>query len=892
MIETRITRPRLPAFDIVRENLLERLDGLKRVPLTLICAPAGYGKTTAINQWLENRRVPHAWVSLDAGDNSAPLFWQLVCDALMRPLPRVADALMPAFMGLTPFDGAAFVEGLLQALNEHARRWSCPEHFVLVLDDFHEIDAPGILAGVRRLLDYLPAFFHLAITARVPPSLALARAQVKNRLLQVRTAELRFSLDDATTLLRQRLDENLPSDRVEALYQQTEGWPAALQLAVLQLDAGADHSGSWLGARDPLLSDYLTDEIFFGQGPQVSDFLFAIAPYRCFSADFCEQVLGLETAGVMIERLVERNLLIHRIAHQTHNLYVLHELFRDWLLAHPACPVPAAGQLVGAAHWYADHGLLLECMGLLQHYQLWPALVDLLPQLMLPMLQQGGFAKASQLLRQIPEALLITSPWARYCRAFDLFSRGDTHECDTHLAAVAALLDQCPDQPHPVVPARQALLRAGSLLFRAQLARLRGDLVAAAEFSAGIDTSVLQQEPHLLAWALQEQGAAQFMAGAFAAAQPLLVRGLALSRVSGDRLCHLALLSWLVPALLGQAKPELAQRFLDEARQRWPDDWPGHPGAGVGYFLQAQIDREQGRLDQAWTALRHAFKLQEPRLNPFHGVYFNFYRWWLALSRGDIAEAQQAVLALDGLALNYGGGWPFAVPEPGVLGALTEALKGGVPMRLITWVASYDPAQAKGAPVRRLAETLIWLRARVLGGQPCAKALDAWLAEVTALGHCVQQVQGWLLHALLRLRSGDKVGALDALAQAFAGVDPRHMPQCYLDEMPHLEPVCRAALHRPELAIHARHLLTLALGDGDADMPATPVSVPAAIEPLSPREQEILVWLATGRKNAEIAADLGISVTTVKTHLQKIYAKLGAKDRQGALHIARQQGLL
>lgn len=894
MIETKITRPQLPEVDIVRSPLLQRLDGLTGLPLTLISAPAGYGKTTTINQWLESRRVTHGWLSLDTRDNDPFVFWQAVCDAFTRQLARVSDAIMPLFLGLDAFNAESFPDALLRALNEYARSWSCPEHFVLVLDDFHCIDDRIILAGIRRLVDYAPGFFHLVLTSRTQPDLALSTLQVKNRLLLVSVAQLRFNAEEAAQLWHQRTGSVLGAETLAMFYQKTEGWPAAIQLAAWCLDnASVATVQEWSATRDPFLGDYLSNEIFRAQGESVCNFLLTVAPYGYLSATFCEQVLEQRHAGAMLELLVRKNLLITRFQQQGQRLYRLHELFRDWLEANSECRVPDESQIIRAAHWYLDNGLMMEGLQLLQQKALWQPLVDCLPAIMLPVLRQGGFAKVLPLLHRLPEAYLNSSPWALYGQAFVLFSQGQSMACDVCLVRAQSLLEADLERRSGEAPEQSMklrLLHLACLLFRVDLARLRGDVQASQALMPHLNLLDMSQAPYLQAWGWQEQGAAYFMAGDFRSAQQPLVQAMALANTLQDRVCQAAVLSWLIPCLLGQGNISMASSYLTETREQWQDDIPYLPLTSVLPYLESQILREQGQLEAACDKLREAFAQAGTLLNPFHRVYFNFLRWRIAIGQKEFPEAERAATTLEKISLQYEGAWPFAVPEPRLLLAINEVLKGQPPLQMIQWAKSFNPTHRQGACVRHLAETLIWLRANLIAGQSCSEVLAHLQSEARALGLMALVCQCLLMEALGCLLQGNKVAGFVCLEDAFRHVDPSQMPQLYIDEMPHIEPLLRAALHQPELMMRAQHLLTLALsGTSLTGQVATVSPTPDA---LSQREREILVWLATGQKNADIARDLGISLATVKTHLQNIYNKLGASNRKDALVSARALGIL
>ncbi len=264
LLATKLYLPHLPPELVSRPRLMEELEkGLAR-GLVLVCAPAGFGKTSVLAEWARQGRRPVAWLSLDEGDNDPARFWRHVIAALDRPRPGIGERIAP-LLGPSPRS----FEGLVTALiNELAAQ---PDQVLLVLDDYHLIDAHQVHASLGFLLDHQPACLHLVLASRADPPLRLGRLRARGQLAELRAAELRFTAEEAAVLLREAAGPELPDTAAAALAARTEGWVAGLQLAALSLRAQADIAGfvaAFSGSHRYVL-DYLTEEAPAGTGARL-----------------------------------------------------------------------------------------------------------------------------------------------------------------------------------------------------------------------------------------------------------------------------------------------------------------------------------------------------------------------------------------------------------------------------------------------------------------------------------------------------------------------------------------------------------------------------------------------------------------------------------------------
>jgi LuxR family maltose regulon positive regulatory protein len=306
LLATKLHLPRTPPGFLPRPRLLERLEeGLAR-GLLLVCAPAGFGKTTLLAGWAHGGRRPVAWLSLDAGDNDPARFWRHVAAAVDRVRPDLAEPLLPLLDPAAP----PSYEGLVAALIN--RLAAQPGELPLVLDDYHLIDAPTVHASLGLLLEQRPPGLRLVLASRADPPLPLARLRARGQLAELRERDLRFTPEEAGGVLAAAVGTGLPEGAVAALTQRTEGWVAGLQLAALSLRGQPDVAGFVAGfsGSHRYVLDYLAEEVLDRQPQPVRDFLLATSILERLSGELCDAVTGGSDGQRMLEQVERANLFL------------------------------------------------------------------------------------------------------------------------------------------------------------------------------------------------------------------------------------------------------------------------------------------------------------------------------------------------------------------------------------------------------------------------------------------------------------------------------------------------------------------------------------------------------------------------------------------------------
>src|SRR5580698_157017 len=355
-----VPRPR-PGF-VPRPRLAGALDEGLALRLILVCAPAGSGKTALLADWAPSGNRPVAWLSLEAADNDPVRFWRHTVAALDRARPGIGERVG---LLLGPPAPASF-EGLVTALINELDAQRGDGEVLLILDDYHLIDAQPVHVSLGFLLEHLPPGLHLVLASRADPPLPLARLRAGGQLAELRTADLRFSEQEAAALLRESAGADLPAAAVAALTARTEGWVAGLQLAALSLRGQTDPAGfvaAFSGSHRYVL-DYLAEEVLDRQHEELRTFLLETSLLERLSGGLCDAVTGRDGSQAMLERVEQAGLFLMPLD-EVRGWWRYHHLFADLLRARLQQQRP--GRVVelhrAAAAWYEEHGLADDAVG-------------------------------------------------------------------------------------------------------------------------------------------------------------------------------------------------------------------------------------------------------------------------------------------------------------------------------------------------------------------------------------------------------------------------------------------------------------------------------------------------------------------------------------------------
>jgi LuxR family transcriptional regulator, maltose regulon positive regulatory protein len=884
-----------PGF-VARPRLMGALGG----ELVLVCAPAGFGKTALLADWLRSGDRPVAWLSLDAGDNDPVRFWRHVVAALDRAQPGISRQVAP--LG-PPVSGC---QVLVTALINELAAQPAESAIVLVLDDYHLVDAQPVHASLAFLLEHLPPGLHLVLASRSDPPLPLARLRAGGQLSELRTNDLRFTADEASSLLRQAAGPVLPDAAVAALAARTEGWAAGLQLAALSLRGRPDIAGfvaAFSGSHRYIL-DYLTGEVLDGQPEQVREFLLETSVLERLNGGLCDAVTGRDDGQAMLERAEQAGLFLMPLD-EVRGWWRYHQLFADLLRVRleQERPGRVAALHRAAAAWYAEHELADDAVGhaLAAGDTAWAArLIE--QHFDATLYLRSEHATAQRWLAALPADQFESRPRLSLAQGLLAATLGRAEAMEPALdAAERALAGATPAAGEPFEPsagqAASMLVNIPALIaiHRSFLAQLRGDAEDTAAFALLALDQLGRGERLLSSMAQGLLGGAEWLRGRLGQAEQAFVSSIAGWQTGQP-------LSWGVYQL-GQvqraqgrldAATETYQRTLDIAAASGPTPaGPAHAGLGEVAYQRNELDRALQQVT-AGIALCRQFLYPAPLGAGLATLA------WIRQAQGDPGGALESMGEAARTALG-----------PGVTGLLNPVpaqrarllLAQGDVAAAVAWTSDRGLGPDDEPVYPREREYLVLARVLLAQDRPvqALTLLEGMLTAAAVQSRTGSVIEIGALRALALAACGDQDAAVDALTRALALGYPQGYVRVFADEGAPM----RALLARLTAAqlgqrasgrdINASYLATLLRAcdaAGDVAPRGRAAASPGLIEPLTERELEVLRLLAAGRSNQRIAHELVVALDTVKKHVTHILGKLGAANRTEAAVRARQAGLI
>jgi LuxR family maltose regulon positive regulatory protein len=906
ILSTKLYVPPPRANLVLRPRLIERLNEGRQRKLTLISAPAGFGKTTLVSEWVVACERPVTWLSLDGGDNDPACFLAYLAAALQTIAANIGAGVLAVLQAPQPPP----IESILIALLNEIT--TIPDDFVLVLDDYHVIDSKPVDEALTFLLEHLPPQMHLVITTREDPHLPLARLRARGQLTELRAADLRFTPTEATDFLNQVMDLSLSAEDISALETRTEGWIAGLQFAALALRGPLSMQGqkgatgfiqSFTGSHHFVL-DYLVEEVLQQQSESIQTFLLRTSILDRLCGPLCDAVLGSPSASGQetLEYLERANLFIVPLDNER-RWYRYHHLFADvlrmHLMAEQADQVSAVHRR--ASEWYERNGSTDNAIRHALAAEDFARAADLVELVMPAMNRSRQFATLLGWLKALPDELVRVRPVLSTGYALVSMSCGDLEGVEARLRDAERWLDTTADmreRPESsaagmiVVDEEEFRRLPGMIaLFRSGHALARGDMPETVKNARRALDLALEDDHLVLGGAASELGLAAWTSGDLDAARQMTADGMANVRLAGY-------ISQAIGGAIVLADIQIAQGRLHEAMTTYERalQWATEPGAPV---LRGAADMYVGMSD---LHREH---------NDLAGLPQNPYRWCAAMAR--IREAQGD---LDG-ALDL-----LDQAERLYDGALSPNVRPIATRKTRVWVAQ-----------GRLGEALGWARdqglsvekelsylhefdhitlARVLLARYQGGRADGSISGVVGLlerllkaaeegGRKGSVIEILVLRAIAYHAQGDLPAAFLPLQQALALAEPEGYVRMFLDEGSSMMQLLREASAREIMPDYTGKLLAAFEAEErkSEDKPDLPSALPEGhrdgeplIEPLSQRELKIVQLIAQGLSNREIGERLFLALSTVKGHNRKIFDKLQVQSRTEAVARARELGLL
>jgi LuxR family maltose regulon positive regulatory protein len=886
IIQTKLYFPRRRGATVGRPRLSDRLSCSLDARLTLVSAPAGFGKTTLLAASLASaaqRERWTAWLSLDQSDNDPTAFWTYVIAALQAVAPTVGSG----SLALIEAAQAPIEEVLVVLLNE---LHGLSRDLMLVFDDYHAINDRQIHDQMVVFLDRLPRNVHLVIASRADPPFPVARFRARGELVEIRAADLRFTPEEAAAYLHEVMALDLEAGELAILEARTEGWIAALQLAALSMQ-GRDNIGEFIrgfAGDDRYIVDYLVEEVLQHQPAHVREFLLHTSVLDRLTGTLCDAVTDQDGGKATLEAFDRANLFLVALDDRR-QWYRYHHLFADVLRAHLAHEQPevVAELHARASRWYEHNALLHEAIGHALAAGDFRHAADMVELEWPPLARARQEVTLRGWLDALPDEQLRCRPVLSNVYAGMLLSSGELEGIDQRLHDAEQWLT--PDPPTGMVvvnheefrtlPASIALHRAGYALARGNLAESAKHARRALDLAAEDDHLNRGGATALMGLAAWASGDLETACRSYAEGMADVQRGGHLSGTVGRAVT-------LADIRIAQGHLREAMRLYRQALQL-ASAQGGSVVRGTAdiYAGMSELQRERNELETATQSLITSQELGEKS-----GFAQNRYRLRVAMARirearGDLEGALELLdeaqpLFMIDLSPNVR---PIAAIRARVL------VRQGRTEEAVAWAREQGLSIEDELSFLHEYEHITLARALLASGSvlQASGLLDRLLAAADEGGRGASMIEILVLQALASQLRGDTRAALVPLERALALAEPEGYVRVFVDEGAPMAALLQVAVQRGIATDYVRRLLS-AFGAPEE----RPSARQALVEPLSERELEVLQLLATELDGPEIADQLTVSLNTMRTHTRNIYAKLGVNSRRAAVRRARELELL
>lgn len=910
LLETKLYTPRWRTGLVPRTRLTERLDRGTERKLTLVSAPAGFGKSSLLAEWLSGMPTgdrPSVWLSLDPSDNDPALFWSYFVTALQRVNPGVGESALSQLRSNQPPPIKAMLGTLL---NEIA---TVPQDgFVLVLDDYHVIESQTVHSGIAFLLDHLPPQMHLVIAGRADPPLPLSRLRGRGELAELRAADLRFTSSEAAAFLNEVMGLDLSSDDVTALETRTEGWVAGLQLAALSMQGREDVPGfiAAFAGDDRYIVDYLVEEVLQRQSAEVRSFLLKTSILDRLSGPLCDAVTGRGDGKAVLEALDRGNLFVVPLDDKR-QWYRYHHLFADVLRAHSMQEqpdrVPALRRL--AAAWFEERGMAAEAIEQSRSAGDHETVARLLSANFEELERTGQYTSISRWSASLPEEMVRKRPRMALIHASSAGASENNLQVTRRLTAWAEEAVEAIENGGGFDPSDDI---DGTVVGSDGFGALKGELLAmklvhsARKLLPDEVAEIVDQALKLLPPGHRTRGMLHMIRAGLQMefcdmrlALPGLDKSVEEARRSDNPL-------FLAAVLTHRGQASVTMGRLEDGRSSFEEAILAAQGASSEATLLmcgphtglSEVFLERADLEMATQHAKKALEFagRSPTRSPV--LYARTTAAQVLLAAGDTDAAMEQMEAAQRFV-------------QGSSDSRFVSFLSSVRLKVYCWSGDLEAA-ADVVRVRELSPDVVVDRdneeeitayARylvALGDYAEVKQVLSRVLPIVRDGGRVQhEIHALTLQAQAQELLGETAPALKSLGRATMLGEPGRFSRTFTLEGPAIirlmDAVAKAVRggRGPAEAGSPSYLAYLLSDTGVGPEGATTgAGAPDLAEPLTARELEVLRLIAVGMRNQNIADQLFISLSTVKRHIANAYGKLDVSHRTEAVARATELNLL
>ncbi len=890
-LAAKISAPRMRRDMVFREALVRRLtDGMHR-KITLIAAPAGFGKTSLVCQWQKQSERAVAWLCLDQEDNEERRFLSYLIRAFQFEITDFGEKILPVLLApkLPPFN--TLIARFIEELNR------LPRETTLVIDDYHFINNQLLHKAMEFLLLHLPANLHLIISTRSDPPLPLMKLRSRDQLTEIRTVDLRFSAAEADAFLNQTLKFSLSPEELILMDKRIEGWIAGWQLAVISLKEQED-IGAFIrsfAGDDRYVLDYLLEQVFERQSAEIRDFLLLTSILNRLCAPLCNALTGRTDGQDNLTYLDGANLFINALDSKR-QWYRYHQLFADLLQARLSYlqkdKIPELHRRAGA--WFESEGMLPDALSHFIRAADWTKTMQLLNQLAWSRKYQGPTATLIRWLTAIPEEILFKDPMLCLFYAEYLAILGEIESCKTFLKRLAQTWETDPDMADS----------AALWHIRGNICFIENNFADTVKYAQRVLPKLPAGEKIIRASATIAMAMGNLFLGKLPAVEKVVPEALALNQAIGNsfgiaRCFNITWKQLILRGRLTEAESALAQMHRS-ARGLF-----AHQMVLPNIYL-AWIHYQWNDLENARKYIDIAFQVVQrtgrtPAVGYAHKVLSEIF---LAMGEREAAynEMQKGLNFIKTPALHLFTGELHAYQAQ-------LYLQNGDFESVAAWIAANQAALDAPPTLENEQQRLVAARFWIETGETerALHMLQQSYRETAANERTDSLIKIILVQAKAALRTGRRGEAQALVAKALTLSEKGGYIRFYLDESPDirellasLAKITGAAKKSPQLSFPANYLARILAAyplDDTADASEAVLESNTApdiyhLDPLSERELEVLRLIKDGLSNNDIAERLFISLNTVKTHTKKINQKLNVSSRTQAVARAQQWSLI
>ena len=883
LLHNKLMPPRLNPNVIRREDLLSRLDqGLSR-KLTVVTAPTGFGKTTLVSMWLGSRPFASAWVTLDQTDNDANRFWMYIVSALRSINASIGKATLSTLLASQP---SSFEPLLTPLINDLAR---LNEVSVLVLEDFHLITSREIMDGVSFLIQHLPDSLHLILITRTEPDLPLPRLRVRDEMIEINVADLRFSQRETEDFLKREAQIDFAPSAISLLLQKTEGWVAGLRLIVLSLHnkgkaADVENLIKSFSGRDRYVTDYLIEEVFKSQPEPVQTFLLKTCFFHRLTGSLCDAIAETNDSAILLEQLERDNLFLVRLEqHRNQTWYRYNPMFAESIQFLARQRLGEAGVQAlfeKASTWYEYYGWLDEATETALTAKLSERAITLIEKF-IEIHDLSEMSTLDRWIENIPQQAILLHPTICFTYAQVLLYSGDRFAPATGISIEPFL-----GAAESAWRAEENHQRLGQLLsFRGNVSWWQSDFQKAFEYA---HQSLGELPEHDVFWRGNSLLIISYEAlneGRIRDAQDYVLEARALLGAAQNIYGVLAAIQMLSEIFYWQGELEQSEQLNRQILTDAVGDVSMLDDQGIASLSLANIAYERNDLEHAEQLARRALELGQQRGNESLQVQATIRLAKICFAKRQLADAHELLKTLEA-----------KIQNTALLREIQDAqalfsIQANDISSLGWWAKMISVENQTILHLKKESEALTSAHLQIAEGkfEDAINMLRFWHEDAIQNGRVRSQVEVLCIEALAHQANSNLSKTLPLLEEALTIGQGKGFRRLFLDEGTRMAALLQTTLARlptRTLSLYASTLLhSFALEDS---APFTAANSAVQIEPLSPQELRVLRLLVAGLSNADIAQELVVSTNTIKTHVKSIYRKLNVNSREEARGVARE----